>query len=114
MPQHTPGPWHLNGYAYKRDDAAPTGRRVHLTSPDSDACEGFTVNAANVQICDIKRHTRRGDARLIASAPTMLKALMALEDGINRHIMEDEWSLESSIAARDVARAAIAAATGEE
>lgn len=31
---HIPGPWHVNGVGYRRDESSPTGRRCYLTTPD--------------------------------------------------------------------------------
>lgn len=120
--EHTPGPWHINGYAYNRDDAAPAGRRVYICSADSSCCEGYTINASNVQVCDIKRHTRLGDALLIAAAPELLEALRNLLAYANKYSdtmaeklgrgAEELGELADSSSVAGMARAAIAKAMG--
>ena len=112
---HTPGPWHLSGYRYVRDNAAPTARRARLCDPYSDLCEGYIISDENAAICDIKSHRRAGDARLIAAAPDLLAALCgllawgslarAVDPGLAKSINGDPcWTM---------ARSAIARARGE-
>lgn len=74
MVKHTPGPWHVNGYGYRRNDAAPTGRECYICSPESGLAEGFLINAANTTVCEIKTHRSYSDAALIAAAPDLLAA----------------------------------------
>lgn len=75
---HTPGPWYINGYAYRPDNASPTGRKVYSCNFESEVCEGYTINAANVEVAHIRTPRRLGDARLIAAAPEMFEALERL------------------------------------
>jgi hypothetical protein len=104
---HTPGPWYKNGYYYQRDAAAPTGRRVMLCGGDSTLCEGFTINAANTEVCHIRSHNRADDARLIAAAPDLLAALEDLLLVANVRIDDTRCPVF------DHARAVIAKARGE-
>lgn len=112
---HTPGPWYVNGYAYKRDDSAPAGRRVYLCGSDSDLCEGYTINAENSQVCELRRHSRKADARLIAAAPDLLKAVEAIQrDCIE--VLQGREPLRMALIhaiANGRARAAIAKARGQ-
>lgn len=102
--QHTqtPGPWHVNGYGYRRNDASPTGREVYICGPDSGLAEGFTVNAANVEVCRMDRHTRGSDARLIAASPDLLeacrKALAWIDAGCPAETRNVASDLEAAIA----------------
>jgi hypothetical protein len=85
---YTKGPWYINGYAYNRDDSAPTGRRVFACNYDSDICEGYTINAANTEVCQIRTHNRKDDARLIAAVPDLLSALKFVLRELHQHIPE--------------------------
>lgn len=119
MNKHTPGPWFKNGYYYQRDAAAPTGRRVMLCGGDSTLCEGFTINAANTEVCHIRSHNRADDARLIAAAPDLLAALEAIAARVDG-VFDDPalmafgpLSIDTGADCSAIARAAIAKAKGE-
>jgi len=112
--QHTqtPGPWHVNGYGYRRNDASPTGRGVYICGPDSGLAEGFTVNAANVEVCRMDRHTRGSDARLIAASPCMLEACGEAMSAIEAWKDKDDDAEAGLRAAALLLADAIAKATG--
>lgn len=105
--KHTPGPWHINGYYYQRDAAAPTGRRIMLCGGDSTLCEGFTINAANTEVCHIRSHNRADDARLIAAAPGLLKALVDLADYANGRLGANPYGIPEFRAACEAAKKAV-------
>lgn len=112
---HTPGPWHLSGYRYVRDNAAPAARRARLCDPYSDLCEGYIISDENAAICDIKSHRRGADARLIAAAPDLLAALDGLFDEV--WALVDDGTLDADFVnehkAIVSARAALVKARGE-
>jgi len=94
--QHTPGPWELN----------------ILNSPFPDVKTQFWVTTTkNIQKCFVATweefdgyslRQMKADARLIAAAPELLKALMQIAD--------PRTATQEPI---NIARAAIAKATGE-
>jgi hypothetical protein len=51
--------------------------------------EGYTINAANVQICQINRHTRGADAALIVRAVNAHDDLVAAL----RHAQQLAWEV---------------------
>lgn len=73
---YLPGPWHVNGVGYRRDDSSPTGRRCYLTSPDGVDAEKLTINARNHHIATLDSHRRLADARLMAAAPDLLSVVI--------------------------------------
>lgn len=86
MPNHTPGPWGIDGY----DINAPWGCVAVVCEAGADDCEG------------------EANARLISAAPALLTALQALTDAVDAYTPDPEdWP---ELAA---ARAAIKQATGE-
>ena len=88
--QHTPGPWHTNGYA----------------SPISGA---ITVYHKPYGLGDVADVHDAADAILIAAAPDLLDALKAIAD-IKDEMVGSDW--EEIELARSIARVAIAKATG--
>lgn len=96
--RHTPGPWQV----LKPFQTALT-KRLSVISPAGDAELGNWMVAAQIP--------HLADARLIAAAPRLLEALKALQD----HCADQGWWLKShAVKVMDEARAAIAAAEGEE
>lgn len=100
--KHTPGPWSLKEWNYRRPDSSsswfvfgPDDQPLHspggdcgtLRSPEPYAGYGFT----------------RADARLIVAAPDLLEALQNLEN--------DDGSIPAH--AWDMVQTAIAKATGD-
>ena len=111
--KHTPGPWELSEAQYK--DGFGTYRRV-------EQVEQFGDVVASVCIRHAVNHTLDacGDAnaRLIASAPDLLEALVELSKSFVDTYFDDPRS-DDEIDAHQVfwenkARAAIAKATGEQ
>lgn len=96
---HTPGPWQVSG-GRSRIDAYG-----HTVGPDGFgiACVFYSDQTTAEHIASL------ADARLIAAAPDLLKALNALERQVlQNNIRGDEWMDE----ALELTRAAIAKAEG--
>jgi hypothetical protein len=103
---HTPGPWQvcwpLNNLDITEIRTVKNERTGHIATAGVSFCKDETL----------------ANARLIAAAPELLEALRECEHFISRAhggegMTEDErWALLSD--ARDDARAAIAAVTGEK
>jgi hypothetical protein len=121
--KHTPGPWVVHGsygiYAKGSDfDPAPHGGKTcqecgHDESECYDTCVIYSLSSGLIK--DIKKgywddfgkseQTSKADLRLIAAAPDLLKALIALERIAKIPAMKDD-------PVRVKARAAIAKARG--
>jgi hypothetical protein len=99
MSKHTPGPWvaaPYEGYGPRttvRQGCERTGMRIASTFE--------TTSPRNIE-------RNEANARLIAAAPELLQALMAICDE------GDARQGYASIEAYDIARTAIAKATGEQ
>jgi hypothetical protein len=109
MSKHTPGPW---GTAYLYSTRCPENACVDvLAAPKSEKHSGLKIAEASFSCIESDYHvTNRGEAeanaRLIAAAPELLFALqnlLAVQAG------EGGTAYHSG----DIARAAIAKATGE-
>ena len=101
--QHTPGPWVTGGCG---DDGwrmilGPKTRFYHAFG------EAYTTGIAHISVSDCEAEDL-ANARLIAAAPELLAALQELFATASIRAT----TAESSIAAIDAARAAIAKATG--
>jgi hypothetical protein len=92
--QHTPGPWHTDGFVTKDlDIISPDGRIAMI---DCDDCDADTLEA---------------NARLIAAAPDLLDALLSIAEHAREFAdLEDSETMVARMT--DKARAAIAKATG--
>jgi hypothetical protein len=107
--QHTPGPWETPG----TDDgdrvisASIKGKRHTLAHVYGGDDPKLNVHTAA---------TRDANARLIAAAPEMLKALRVLaligDDGVLARIESDKLAWTALNAVRGIARAAISKAEG--
>ena len=103
--QHTPGPWHSEGYPRYVD---PT-----VVSPDGPVCAISTGPLDRT----LPRKPAAANARLIAAAPELLAALVAsaeLAEGaikLLRQLDMESGRIAAECVLRD-ARAAIAKATG--
>jgi hypothetical protein len=105
MSKHTPGPWRQSGTV--------------IYSPNTGViCELSTVHPADQAIHHVELELGSDDwdeamanGALIKAAPDLLKACIALVDAPYA-----DWHsrVEAAIAARKLAQAAIAKATGEE
>ena len=82
--KHTPGPW-------------------EFLSPDDGNCGAITAKTG--WICDFAEEPSNANARLMAAAPDLLEAL--------RQIVEQHGQWNNGIWASNIARVAIAKATGE-
>jgi len=99
MSKHTPGPWILSEYEIRRP----------ITNELRKGCEIFCKDN-NLVVCEIPDYHfhaedvehQNADARLIAAAPELLEALVAVLSVADRATSEF-----------DIARAAIAKAQGE-
>lgn len=89
---HTPGPWHI---AAAQDRTYP-----HAIESRDSSFDGF----------QLARCVNPADARLIASAPDLVAALQQIADGCERRLRKGHD--EGDAASLDIARAAIAKATG--
>ena len=94
MSKHTPGPWH-----YRTSDGSIGGI--------DSACGLSIAQAFQVKPIseDLTQETRKSNARLIAAAPDLLVALVAL--------LADGGAADDIGAVRKQARAAIAKAEGK-
>ncbi len=109
--KHTPGPWTvLRSYSVGHpagglvaDVYAPTGERIDRPTVDGQSAY---------------HEARTANARLIAAAPDLLRALMAIVENADKGFSVTTWTGLDGIADAgtvanvDAARAAIARATG--
>lgn len=91
---HTPGPWHI---AAAQDRTYP-----HAIESRDSSFDGF----------QLARCVNPADARVIAAAPAMLATLSGLLGALEADAMDDKSNVYRSLMIE--ARAAIAAATGEQ
>ena len=108
MSKHTPGPWEFNG------PFSTTGGRngYFVQSPDIDVC----VIPFGVLDTEAELSAKR-DARLIAAAPELLEALQeCITDDNAMCIVQNDvaYMIRRLRSISNVARAAIAKATGEQ
>jgi hypothetical protein len=96
--QHTPGPWKFTEGEFFYVNARVDGRRFFILQRKK------TFLAASTDYKDAEEDRIRADCALIAAAPELLEALIALQVQAN--------STELA-RAHDMARAAIAKATGQ-
>lgn len=95
MSGHTQGPW----LATER-----SGYREILARHEGDWYGRKLSHAVAYVDTELEEAEQDANARLIAAAPAMLEALVALVDSFEKHRPKELW---------DNARAAIAAATGK-
>lgn len=95
MSGHTPGPW-----------AVTKDKPRKVTANGVLICTAVLRNSATTKqnAAGKGQEEAKANARLIAAAPALLEALVALVDSFEKHRPKELW---------DAARAAIAAATGE-
>lgn len=98
MSKHTPGPWNIG----TKNGARVWSENGETLIADADASES------------LRKEIKKANARLIAAAPELLKALTKLLDMHERCDAGFAPHVELRFAIRDMARAAIAKATGEQ
>jgi hypothetical protein len=100
--KHTPGPWTVQELITHANYPKWTSYSIH---------DGITnVHIATVGHMDRYFEEQTGDhARIIAAAPDMLEALKRIADGQWDHTIAET---SGTLAMREIARAAIAKATG--
>jgi len=96
---HTPGPW------------LRSGNTVYALNPD-----GFNRFCAQVQDAHTPNHELEANARLMAAAPKLLSALVALEKEFRAvfpiYYYSEPWAHDNNVKLAE-ARAVIAKAIGE-
>ena len=102
--KHTPGPWRLRTNRH----AATNGESWGWVSENTDA----NISLPGLSRFEWQGDTGRANARLIAACPDLLEALKALQLQAlqSPDLLKTEWGQE----ALEVARAAIAKATGSD
>jgi hypothetical protein len=108
---HTPGPWHVDPHAVGDIECGHGTIAIAI-----NRATGFRVPAGNEAVADITKDEAHANARLMAAAPDMLKALEAIAavlnlDDENSHVCDDREGAISR--AYGTARAAIAKATSK-
>jgi hypothetical protein len=109
MPKHTPGPWQVqpnNGAYVKRADLGT------LRIEEGEGSRDEMVLAIILTDCPRLDREAEGNARLIASAPDLLKACQAAMFGL-RSYQYGNASPELAENIADVCRAALAKAIGD-
>lgn len=91
--EHTPGPWQSSG--------------LKVFVPDEDSARDLEYPVAWVQGTSAHEPEAAANARLIAAAPELLEALVKIAD------MTDVEADFDGFQARQIARTAIAKATGQ-
>lgn len=109
--KHTPEPWHINGYAYRRNENTPTGREVYICSKHSIDCAGYLIQAANITIAELKSHRRLYDAEFIVRACNAHNDMLEALEAIIGQALHGDYVPSAYII--DRARAAIAKAKGD-
>lgn len=108
MSRHTPGPW--------RHDDPDSGRMTQVFSGEN-ATDGFLVAyVIHESVNEEQKATDEGNARLIAAAPDMLRALRQAEDGLASSLAtwrQENGDNTSVIGALRFVRKAISKAQGE-
>jgi hypothetical protein len=100
MSKHTPGPWEIG-------NAPHSDCRIYAPSEVHAIAKTYGPDLNGIGVCALTGPMNRADARLIAAAPELLKALIALERTAGIPAMNDD-------PVRVKARAAIAKAKGEK
>ena len=95
---HTQGPWAVSGVRYRMNG----GEWQNISSYDAVAKRDVNIAAVSIDPLTLEGIA---DARLIAAAPELLAALIALVDSFEKHRPKELW---------DAARAAISHATPKE
>lgn len=111
--KHTPGPWYFWSYGDCDGDPRLDGRAytAHCFSfrQPKDEQDGFELGGSKEDLAN---------ARLIAAAPEMLSALLAIREWLlfNKDLTnpESEFWNDSFVKANNAANAAISKATGEQ
>ena len=98
MSKHTPGPWVLENRGYK-----------FIVSKPGDGY--ITRDVCRMDASTMSAFAQEANARLIAAAPDLLEALKKIA-AIENRMFGSDW--EEIDEAREIARAAIAAAEGEK
>jgi hypothetical protein len=98
MSKHTPGPWNIG----TKNGARVWSENGETLIADADASES------------LRKEIKKANARLIAAAPDLLEALTKLLDMNERCDAGFAPHVELRFAIRDMARAAITKATGEQ
>lgn len=93
--EHTPGPWVV--------DRDPYGRAVYIQHPDTKVNGGWVV-------ATVWGDDKEANARIMAAAPDLLAALQACSDRMAELQKHTNYPLAWP---RELARAAIAKATGQ-
>ena len=115
MTEHTKGPWKVNG------ELAIVGEirtQLFCATVDPLTAEKYRGSICTIQSCDhikgITQEEAEANARLIAEAPNMLKALKFLLAGSWKSIDKDNMEFEGKVSTfqLEMARAAIAKVEG--
>lgn len=99
MSKHTPGPWFYEDYHVWAGDDKEDGA---ITSGGCGCCNDWDEGVV-----------RKEDARFIASAPDMLEALENIANHYDMDGYGDKAWKELALEMAEIARAAIAKATGK-
>lgn len=110
--KHTPGPWNVSasqvsGRGYSRHIDTPHGRIISIGSHD---IRSGGTHASYTQAFDdlpFSMEVAEANARLIAAAPDLLKALTAASDWIDAQLGEPRTLIQGMV------QQAVAKATGE-
>lgn len=99
--KHTPGPWNYLDFGFNEGNEVIYGRET-TQRPIAEAIHWLDQSESHAQV--------KANARLIAAAPELLEALLALDD------LRGAWSPPDDVikAAWSKCRAAIAKATGDQ
>ncbi len=101
MSAHTPGPWEITAVENSGGILAILGK---------DAAGDFLI--AEIQQGETPA-TDRANARLIAAAPDLLKALQAIKEALDTYRRVQDWRPIHFLLENKTLEAAIAKATGE-
>lgn len=83
---HSPGPWSLSPHSWRRIISAPGDGYI---TRDVCVLDASTMSA----------FSQEDNARLIAAAPELLKALEDLYEAYGRSVASDDWDAEVTRAA---------------